>query len=142
MNKAANTYWTDARLAAQRPAARALTLVPAPAGEFSHGVVAVGGRVETRRRGPLVPSWVLFSMIILATFALCVTVTMRTHAGMREAAQKYELMDTEVRSLRQSNAVIESEVQRLRRKNKHAVEEAARERLNMVRADELVVPVE
>ena len=81
-------------------------------------------------------------MIILATFALCVTVTMRTHAGMRSAEQRYELMNTEVESLRKANATIESEVVRLRGKNRRAVEEAARARLNMVRADELVLPVE
>ncbi|HYO63638.1 MAG TPA: hypothetical protein VER08_08280 [Pyrinomonadaceae bacterium] len=147
MNKAANTYWTDSRLAAQRPAARALTLV-SPAGELSPNASAVapraeiafGSRVETRRRGALVPSWVLFSTIILATFGLCVTVTMRTHAEMRTAAQHYEAMSAEVEQLNNVNAAIRHDIERLRTDS--GVEAAARDRFRMLRADEFVVPVE
>jgi cell division protein FtsB len=143
LNKAANTYWTDARLAAQRPAARTLSLV-SPAHELSRSLPAVAGaatRTETRRRGALIPSWVVFGMIILATFALCVTVTMRTHAEMRTAAQKYEQITADVETLRNTNANIKREVERLGT-DRRAIEAAARTRLNMVRADELVVPVE
>lgn len=147
MNKAANSYFTDSRLAAQRPAARALTLVT-PAAELSHDVAAVGSRLEialgaraeTRRRGALVPSWVLFSTIILATFALCVTVTMRTHAGVRAAEQRYERMSAEVEQLSKVNAAIKSDIERLN--TERGVESAARERFQMVRSDEIVVPVE
>jgi cell division protein FtsB len=80
-------------------------------------------------------------MIILATFALCVTATMRTHAGMRSAEQKYEQMSADVEHLRSTNESIRREVERLRT-DKRAIEAAARTRLNMVRADEIVVPVE
>ena len=132
---AVNTYWTDTRLAAQRPAARALTL-SAPGRELSHETTA-----GARRRAGLIPSWVVFTMIILATFALCVTVTMRTHAEMRSAEQKFRQMSADVEMLRNTNADIEREVHRLRT-DPRAIEAAARARLNMVRADEVVVPVE
>ena len=136
---AVNIYWTDTRLAAQRPAARAL-LLPTPARQPAAEARAVT-RADIRHRDGLIPSWVVFTMIILATFALCVTVTMRTHAEMRSAEQKFEQMSTDVELLRNTNAAIEREVQRLRT-DPRAIEEAARARLNMVRADELVVPVE
>jgi len=138
LNKAANTYWTDSRLSAQRPAARPLALA-APARELSRELV--GTRAEVRRRGGLIPSWAVFTMIMLATFALCVTVTMRTHAEMRGAEQKFSQMRTEVQALSNTNDSLKREAERLRN-DPRAIEAAARERLNMVRANEFVVPVD
>ncbi|HYG10857.1 MAG TPA: septum formation initiator family protein [Pyrinomonadaceae bacterium] len=137
MNKAANTYWTDSRLSTQRPAARPLTLA-APAREISREIV--GTRAEVRRRGGLIPSWAVFTMILLATFALCVTVTMRTHAEMRSAEQRFSQIRTEVQTLGNTNDSLKREVQRLQN-DPRAIEAAARARLNMVRANEFVVPV-
>lgn len=128
---AANTYWTDARLAAQRPAARALNF-PATATDFAP-------RAAARRRDFSVPSWAVFCMIMLATFGVCVTVTMRTHAGMRSAAGEYGQAVSEVEALRGRNASLRQEVERLKT-DPLAIETAARERLNMVRPNEVVVP--
>ena len=138
MNKAANTYWTDSRLSTQRPAARPLTLA-APARELSRELV--GTRAEVRRRGGLIPSWAVFTMIMLATFALCVTVTMRTHAEMRGAEQKFSQMQTEVQTLSNTTDSLRREAERLQN-DPRAIEAAARARLNMVRANEFVVPVD
>jgi cell division protein FtsB len=138
LNKAANTYWTDSRLSAQRPAARPLTLA-APARELSRELV--GTRAEVRRRGGLIPSWAVFTMIMLTTFALCVTVTMRTHAEMRSAEQKFSQMRTEVQALSNTNDSLRREAERLQN-DPRAIEAAARARLNMVRANEFVVPVD
>ena len=138
MNKAANTYWTDSRLSAQRPTTRPLALA-APARELSRELV--GTRAEVRRRGGLIPSWAVFTIIILATFALCVTVTMRTHAEMRSAEQKFSQMHTEVQAISNTNDSLRREAQRLRN-DPRAIEAAARARLNMVRANEIVVPVD
>lgn len=136
MNRAANTYWADARLATQRPVARTLSLASAHA--LSRDV---GARTETRRRGLFVPPWVIFSMIILATFACCITVTMRTHAEMRAAEQKYQQISADIELLRNTNASLERRAQRLRT-DRRAIEAAARTELGMVRADEVIVPVE
>ncbi|MBA3439413.1 MAG: septum formation initiator family protein [Pyrinomonadaceae bacterium] len=136
MNKAANTYWADARLATQRPVARTLSLSSAHAS--SHDIF--GTRTETRRVES-VPPWVIFSMIILATFACCITVTMRTHAEMRAAEQKYQQISADVELLRSANASLERRAQRLRT-DRQAIEAAARTELGMVRADEVIVPVE
>lgn len=139
MNKAANTYWVDNRLRAQRVATRALPSLASPARDLSREII--GTRTEIRRRGGLIPSWVVFVTIILATFALCVTVTMRTHAEKRAASQQYERINSEVETLRNNNASLASEVRRLRN-DPRSIESAARERLKMVRANEIVVPIE
>ncbi len=134
---AANPFWTDSRLDAQRPAARAFSL-PSPAAETFGGVA--GTRADARRRDFSIPSWVVFSMIMLATFAVCVTVTMRTHAARGAAEQRFEQVETEVQGIRQKNEVLRRDVERLRT-NARVREAAARERLNMVRANEVVVPL-
>lgn len=134
---AANPLWIDSRLSAQRPVARAASL-PSPAAE-TFGV-AVGTRADARRRDFSIPSWVVFSMIMLATFAVCVTVTMRTHAARGAAEQRFTQMETEVQGMRQTNETLRRDVERLR-KDPRTREAAARVRLNMVRADEVVIPL-
>ena len=138
MNKAANTYWTDTRLDAQRPTARTLSLAT-PARNLSREIV--GTRTEVRHRGGLIPSWAVFTMIMLATFALCVSLTMRTHAEMRSAEQKFSEMNMDVQALSRTNESLRQEVRRLRN-DPRAIEAAARTRLNMVRPNEIVVPVD
>ncbi len=138
MNKAADAYWTDSRLAAQRPATRPFPL-SVPAGELSRDLI--GTRAEVRRRGGIIPSWVVFATIVLATFALCLSVTVRTHAEMRAAGQRVEQVKTDVQSLHNTNQSLRREVERLR-SDPHAIESAARSRLNMVRPNEVVIPVD
>ena len=133
----ANPFWIDSRLDAQRPVARASSL-PSPVAETFVG--AVGTRADARRRSFSIPSWVVFSMIMLATFAVCVTVTMRADAAMHGAAQKYEQMNTDVGQIRDTNAALKREVERLR-SDPRAIETAARARLNMVHPNEVVVPL-
>lgn len=135
---AANPFWTDSRLDAQRPVARAFSL-PSPAAETFVG--AVGTRADARLREFSIPSWVVFSMIMLATFAVCVTVTMRTHAARGAAEQRFEQMATEVEGIRQKNATLRRDVERLQ-SDPRTREAAARTRLNMVRANEVVVPLD
>ena len=135
---AANSYWVDSRLRAQRVASR--TLPPlAPVQDLSREII--GTRTEVRRRGGVIPSWVVFSTIILATFALCVTITMRTRAEIRAASDQYQTLGTQVEALRNTNAALEQEVHRLKN-DPRAIESAARTRLNMVRANEIIVPVD
>ena len=101
----------------------------------------IGTRSEVRRRGGVIPSWVVFGMILLATLAVCVTVNMRTRAKVQVAAQQLTAMQTDVDALRSMNQSLKSELQRLRT-DPRTIELAARARLNMVRSNEFVVPVE
>jgi cell division protein FtsB len=133
-----NSYWVDERIRAQRVAPR----VASPFGsvrEISQDII--GTPAEVRRRGGIIPAWVIFGMVILATFAICVSVTMRTRTRMSLASQQYFRMQTDVDQLRNNNQALRVEIERLN-SDPRTIETAARTRLNMVRANEIVVPVE
>jgi len=80
-------------------------------------------------------------MVILASFAVCVTVNMRTRAKVQVASEQVVSIQSDVDTLRALNQSLRSEVEQLRT-NPRAIELAARSRLNMVRSNEIVVPVE
>jgi cell division protein FtsB len=80
-------------------------------------------------------------MVILGTFAVCVAVTMRTRVEMSLASQQYVRMQDDVEKLRNTNQTLRLEIQRLNT-DPRTIELAARSRLNMVRANEIVVPIE
>lgn len=138
MSRVANTYWVDERIRSQR-------VVPRTGDSLSSmrqmSIEIVGTRAEVRRRGGLIPSWVVFGMVILATFAVCVTVNMRTRAKVQMASEQFASMQNDVETLRSVNQSLRSEVEHLRT-DPRAIESAARSRLNMVRSNEIVVPVE
>ena len=136
MSKVAN-YWVDERIRAQRVAPRTNSSL-ATVQQISIDIL--GTRTEVRRRGGIIPSWVVFGMILLATLAVCVTVNMRTRAKVHVAAQQLSAMQTDVDALRNVNQSLKAEVQRLRT-DPRTIEIAARARLNMVRSNEYVVPV-
>jgi cell division protein FtsB len=138
LSRVANTYWVDERIRSQRVAPRAASPF-APVREISLDII--GTRAEVRRRGGIIPSWVIFGMIILGTFAVCVSVTMRTRARMNLASEQFVRMQTDVQALRSNNQSLRLEVEQLRN-DPRTIESAARSRLNMVRPNEIVVPVE
>src|SRR5215213_11939172 len=137
VSKVANTYWIDERIRSQRVSPRTSSL--ASVQQISMDII--GTRTEVRRRGGIIPSWVVFGMILLATFAVCVTVNMRTRARVQLAAQQLTVMQTDVEGLRSVNQSLKSEVEKLRT-DPRTIELAARARLNMVRSNEFVIPVE
>ncbi len=138
MSRVANTYWVDERIRSQRVMPRAVSPF-APVREIS--LELIGSRAEIRRRGGIIPSWVIFGMIMLATFAVCATVTVRTRARMNLASEQFVRIQNDVQSLRNNNRTLRLEVEQLRT-DPRAIESAARIRLNMVRDNEIVVPVQ
>ena len=138
MSRVVNSYWVDERIRSQRVASRAVSPF-VPVREISEELI--GSRAEIRRRGGIIPSWVIFGMIMLATLAVCATVTVRTRTRMNAASEQYVKMQTDVQALRESNSVLRVEVEQLRN-NPRAIESAARTRLNMVRENEILVPIE
>jgi len=138
LSRVANTYWVDDRIRSQRALPRTASTLPTVK-ELS--IEIIGTRAEVRRRGGIIPSWVILGMIMLATFSVCVTVTIRTHGEASTASSQYTNMQQDVDSLRRGNAVLQSEIRRLSSDPK-AIESAARSQLNMARANEIIVPVE
>ena len=106
MSKVANSYWVDERIRAQRVAPRNTSL----ASVQQISIDILGTRTEVRRRGGIIPSWVVFGMILLATFAVCVTVNMRTRAKVQIAAQQLNAMQTDVEALRNINQSLKADV--------------------------------
>jgi cell division protein FtsB len=137
-SRVVNTYWVDERIKSQRALPRANASM---ASVQQMSMDLIGTRTEVRRRGGIVPSWVVFAMIILATSAVCVTVNMRTFAKVNVAAGQFATMQTDVEALRSVNEALKVEVQKLRT-DPRTIESEARMRLNMVRSNEFVVPVE
>jgi cell division protein FtsB len=138
VSRVINTYWVDERIRAQRVAPRVSSPF-ASVKEISREII--GTPAEVRQRGGVIPAWVIFGMIVLATFAICVAVTMRTRTRMSLASQQYVRMQMDVESLRNANQFLRVEIDQLRT-DPRTIEAAARSRLNMVRANEIVVPVE
>ena len=138
MSRVINSYWVDERIRAQRVVPRGGSSL-ASVKEMSVGII--GTPAEVRRRGGVIPSWVIFGMIILATSAICVAVTLRTRTRMSLASEQYVRMQTDVEGLRSANQSLRLEIKQLRT-DPRTIEAAARTRLNMVRANEIVIPVE
>jgi len=138
LSRVINSYWVDERIRAQR-------VVPRVGSTFASvkeiSLEIIGTPAEVRKRGGVIPSWVIFGMIILATFAICVAVTMRTRTKMSLASQQYVRMQTDVEGLRNGNQSLRMEIEKLR-SDPRTIEAAARSRLNMVRPNEIVIPVE
>jgi len=139
LSKVANTYWVDERIRSQRALPRRTNDSFASVQQISAEII--GSRAEVRRRGGIIPSWVVFGMILLATAAVCVTVNMRTRAKFQVARQRFSVMQSDVETLRTVNQSLKVEVEQLRN-NPRAIESAARANLNMVRSNEYVVPVD
>jgi cell division protein FtsL len=138
LSRVINSYWVDERIRAQSVVPRANSPFASVKGI---SLDIIGTPAEVRRRGGVIPAWVVFGMVILGTFAICVSVTMRTRASMSMASQQYVRMQMDVEDLRNTNQSLRLEVEQLS-SNPRAIEAAARSRLNMVRANEIVVPVE
>ncbi|HEX3247916.1 MAG TPA: septum formation initiator family protein [Pyrinomonadaceae bacterium] len=139
MSKVANTYWVDERIKSQRVLPRRTNASLASVQQISMEII--GSRTEVRRRGGIIPSWVVFGMILLATLAVCVTVNMRTRARFQIAQQQFSMMESDVETLRNINQSLKADVEQLRN-DPRAIESAARANLNMVRSNEYVVPVD
>lgn len=136
MDRVAN-HWVDDRITSQRASARNASL--SSVRELS--LELIGTRADVRRRGGIMPSWVFLAMILLATLAVCVTVTLRMHVQSTAASQQYVKVAQDVNSLRQNNEALKREIRRLRG-DASAIELAARTKLNMARPNEIIIPVE
>jgi cell division protein FtsB len=89
----------------------------------------------------LVPSWVVFTTILLATTAICGTVILRARTELRASSGQQQMVQSEIQNLRLANEVLRTDIQRLTQ-DPNAIEFAARERLGMVKATDIVVTMD
>jgi cell division protein FtsB len=138
LNKVANNYWVDRRLGSQRVTARSLPRFP-QVPDFSREISGAVARVQRESR--IIPAGVIFGMVLLATLAVCATVTMRSRAELQNSSRQYQSLNVELNDLVRGNAALRAEVRHLQ-SDPGVIESAARARLNMVRPKEIVVPLE
>jgi len=89
----------------------------------------------------VIPSWAILLTVILATTAVCSAVVVRSRVEFQASSQQFSRMTSEIESLRQTNDALRLEARRLT-SDSGAIEFAARERLGMVRPNDVVVPIE
>lgn len=135
MNKVVNTYSIDNRLRSQRVIAR----TPLNARNWSRKIT--GTRTDAHRHSEIIPSWVIIAVAVLVMIALCATVTMRFYTKANVATKQHEEINKEIELLRSGNRALEDEVRRLQN-DPRTIESVARKRLNMVRENEIIMPVE
>ena len=80
-------------------------------------------------------------MILIATLGICATVVMRSRAELKASSSQFDRMTSQVDALRRSNASLQVEIHRMTT-DPATIESAARERLGMVRPNDIVVPIE
>lgn len=131
MNRVGDTYWLRNRHVTQQVATQAL-----PVRELSREWLPAA--VDWLR---LLPSWIFLAMILIATLGICSTVIMRSRAELKASSLEYGRMTSEIDSMRRSNASLQVET-RLMASDPGTIESAARERLGMVRPNDIVVPIE
>jgi cell division protein FtsL len=89
----------------------------------------------------LIPTWVILATIIVAATAVCCTVITRSQAEFRTSASQHQGMISQIDSLREANRTLQVEINHLT-SDSNAIELAARQRLGMVRPNDVVVPIE
>lgn len=134
MNRVGNTYWLSNRQVNQRVAAQAIPALP---------VREVSRELFPATLGWLrsIPSWIFLAMILMATLGICSAVIVRSRAELKASTVEYRRMTSEIAFMRQSNTSLQEEIRRMA-SDPSTIESAARERLGMVRPNDVVVPIE
>ena len=134
MNTTGNTYWLSNRGTSPQVAGQAAVRLPVRdvSREFIPDVIGWLRQI---------PSWVFLAMILFANLGICSTVIMRSRAELKASSVEYSRMTAEIDSMRRVNSTLQSEVRRLAN-DPGTIESAARERLGMVRPNDIVVPIE
>ena len=89
----------------------------------------------------LVPGWAILASVLLAASAICATVIVRSRAEFQSSSDQHEKLFNEIDSVRSANTSLQLEIHRLTN-DPNAIELAARERLGMVKANDVVVTME
>ncbi len=89
----------------------------------------------------VLPAWGILAMILFATSAICSAVIIRSRGELQTSSFQYNRLTTQIESLRRSNSTVHMEIRKLT-EDSATIESAARERLGMVKPNDIVVPNE
>jgi cell division protein FtsB len=134
LNRGGNTNWLSNRQVTHRVAVQ--TLPSTGLRDFTEDLLPV-----TIRSFGMVPSWIFLAMILLATLGICTTVILRSRAELKSSAFQHNQIASEIETMRRSNTSLEIDIRRMTA-DPGFIETAARDRLGMVRANDIVVPIE
>ena len=135
MQSLGNTEWLLNRSASKPAIAQSI-------GVFNHPTVTARDLVVPAINGArAIPAWVILTTIVLATTAICGTAILRSRAELNSSSAQQLKVQTEIEGLREANQALQRDIQRLT-KDPSAIELAARERLGMVKASDIVVTMD
>jgi cell division protein FtsB len=134
LNRIGNTYWLNNRALNHNAGAQALPRIPLRDVSREFFPEAVGSL-------RLIPSWIFLAMILVAAVGICATVMMRSRTELAASSVEYARMTTEIDSMRRANTALQLQARRMAT-DPSMIETAARERLGMVRPNDIVVPIE
>jgi cell division protein FtsB len=130
-----NTEWLLNR-AASKPA------IAQPLGVLNHPTLTARELVVPAINGArAIPAWVILTTIVLATTAICGTAILRSKAELNSSSAQQLKVQNEIEGLREANQALQRDIQRLTN-DPSAIELAARERLGMVKANDIVVTMD
>jgi cell division protein FtsB len=133
LNRVGDTYWLSNRHVAKRVATQPLPAVPV--GELAREWLPLA--VSSLR---LIPTWVFLAMILIATLGVCSTVITRSRAELKASSLEFGRMTSEIEYMRRANNSLRLEIRRMA-SDPGTIEAVARERLGMVRPNDIVVPI-
>ncbi len=105
------------------------------------------GRVEAReqvrrraisRQNNYFSRWMIFMILIIVTFAFCTVLNAKSLSKMHLEQQKQNALSGEVKQIQEANMALAEEINNLRN-DPATIERHARQRLNMVRANERIL---
>jgi cell division protein FtsB len=134
LNRVGNTYWLSNRQATQRAGAQTVPVLPVR--EISRELFpAALGWLR------IIPSWMFLAMILMATLGICSTVIIRSKAELKASTTEYGRISSEIAAIHRTNNSLQVEIRRMA-SDPSTIESAARERLGMVRPNDVVLPIE
>lgn len=135
MSKTNFSVYSD-KLISQKISARTIPIY-APGRTEAREKVRARARATAGRTGNI-PRWMIFAGLVLITFAFCVILNVRANAEMLLEQQRGGVLNNEIRQLQKDNASLAEEINSLQT-DPATIERAARQRLNMVRANEKIL---
>ena len=82
--------------------------------------------------------WMIFVALLTVTFAFCAVSNVRSLSEMQIEQQRQSVLSIEVKQIQETNTALAEEIKNLRN-DPATIERAARQRLNMVRANERIL---
>ena len=135
MQALGNTEWLLNRAASRPNVVQSVGVLSSPTVAARDLVVPAIGAARS------IPAWVILTTIMLATTAICATAIIRSRGELRASSVQRLKVQSEIQSLRDANQSLQRDIQRLT-KDPSAIELAARERLGMVKANDIVVTMD